>query len=77
MYIRIKYFGLLTEVTGCSEEILEFQGGTVGELLTELNKKHTLLESKDFQIAQNQQLVGLQEQIKGTEIALLPPFSGG
>lgn len=77
MNIRIKYFGLLTEVTGCSEEILEFHGETVGELLTELNKKHALLESKDFQIAQNQQLVDFQEQINGTEIALLPPFSGG
>ena len=77
MNILIKYFGLLTEVTGCSEEILEFHGETVDELLNELYKKHTLLESNDFKIAQNQELVNLNEQINGTEIALLPPFSGG
>lgn len=77
MNIPIKYFGLLTEITGCSAETLEFHGKTLEELLEELCKKYPSLKGKDFQVAQNQELVSVQEQINGTEIALLPPFSGG
>lgn len=77
MRITIKYFGLLTEITGCSNETLEFKGKTVGEFLSHLYKKYPSLENKDFQTAQNQELASPEELIDGTEIALLPPFSGG
>ena len=77
MNISIKYFGLLTEVTSCSAETLKFHGETVEELLAQLYMKYPSLKGKDFQVAQNQELVSFQEHINGTEIALLPPFSGG
>lgn len=77
MNIHIKYFGLLTEVTGCSVEVLEFEGKSVEDLLKKLYKKYPLLKAKDFKVAQAQKLVKESELITGEEIALLPPFSGG
>ena len=35
------------------------------------------LKEKDFQVAQNNSIVALETIINNTEIALLPPFSGG
>ena len=77
MQITIKYFGLLTEVTSCQEETIEFNGSIIGELLEVLFKKYSTLKSKDFQVAQNADLVGMDTKITGEEIVLLPPFSGG
>lgn len=77
MNIHVKYFGLLTEVTGCSVEVFEFEGKFINDFLIELYKKHPALRSKDFKVAQAQELVKESELITGEEIALLPPFSGG
>lgn len=77
MFITIKYFGQIVEVTKKDEEQLEVSEGVVSELLNVLNTKYSDLENKDFQIAQNQELVSLDAKLTGAEIALLPPFSGG
>lgn len=68
---------MLVEVTKCEEETLLFSQTTVVELLQVLYKKYPLLESKNFQIAQNQKMVTKSTVISETEIALLPPFAGG
>lgn len=77
MSITIKYFGLLIEVTGCSEEILDTSAETIKQLLEELFAKYPELKGKDFQVAQNNTIVRETTVINQTEIALLPPFSGG
>ncbi|AXP82315.1 Molybdopterin synthase sulfur carrier subunit [Mariniflexile rhizosphaerae] len=77
MNICIKYFGLIAEVTHCEEETILFSESTVSELLDVLHTKYSALKNKDFQVAQNQELVSLETKITGKEIALLPPFSGG
>ena len=77
MYITIKYFGQLTEITNLEEETLEFYGMYVYELLETLYRKYSTLRTKDFQVAQNKELVDENTKITGQEIALLPPFSGG
>ncbi|GGD11556.1 MoaD/ThiS family protein [Hyunsoonleella pacifica] len=77
MFITIKYFGQIAEVTKKHEEQLEVSEGAVSELLDALNTKYSNLKNKDFQIAQNQKLVSLDAKLTGAEIALLPPFSGG
>ena len=77
MKLHIKYFGLLTEVTKCTEEIIDFSGNTIQELLQVLITKYPELENKDLQIAQNNEIVSKETLISNTEIALLPPFSGG
>lgn len=77
MHITVKYFGQLVEVTNKNEEIIEVTGSQVSDVLDVLNTKYSVLKHKDFQIAQNQELVSNSEKITGAEIALLPPFSGG
>ncbi|TBN06349.1 MoaD/ThiS family protein [Hyunsoonleella flava] len=77
MLITIKYFGQIAEVTQKDEEQLEVSEGLVSGLLSVLNSKYSDLKNKDFQIAQHQELVALDTELTGAEIALLPPFSGG
>lgn len=77
MHITVKYFGQITEVTHLKEESLEFSGRLISDLLSMLYTKYELLETKDFQVAQNQELVSKNTEVSGKEIALLPPFSGG
>ncbi|ULC58497.1 MoaD/ThiS family protein [Flaviramulus sp. BrNp1-15] len=77
MYITIKYFGQITEVTGQEEESIAFSGTYIYELLETLNRKYNTLKTKDFKVAQNQELVDENTKITGHEIALLPPFAGG
>ena len=77
MHINIKYFGQLVEITQVNEESLEFSGSLVSELLETLNTKYSELKNKDFQVAQNQELVSMETELTGAEIALLPPFAGG
>lgn len=77
MLINIKYFGQIAEVTQQDEESFEFSGSLISELLEVLLSKYSALKTKDFQIAQNQELVTAKTEITGQEIAILPPFAGG
>ena len=77
MIITIKYLGLIAEVTSQIEETIDFSGKLISELLDTLYLKYPDLKNKDFQVAQNQELVSETTKITGHEIALLPPFSGG
>ena len=77
MQLKIKYFGLLAEITDCNEETFEFSKSTVSELLGELFIKYPSLKQKDFKVAQNHEIVSNNSIITNPEIALLPPFSGG
>jgi molybdopterin synthase sulfur carrier subunit len=42
-----------------------------------LFNKYPELKTKDFQVAQNNEIVSKDTPILNHEIALLPPFSGG
>jgi len=77
MVLTIKYLGLLAEITQCSEEQINFTDKTISDLLKILNEKYPNLKDKDFQVAQNNEIVSRDTMISKTEIALLPPFSGG
>lgn len=77
MNLNIKYFGLLAEITHCSEETLSFSKETISELLTELFQKYPELKTKDFQVAHHHEIATKETKITNPEIALLPPFSGG
>ncbi|WP_111306997.1 MoaD/ThiS family protein [Confluentibacter sediminis] len=77
MTITIKYFGLIAEVTKQNEETIDFSGQSATELLEYLFLKYPDLKNKDFQVAQNQELVANDAIITGQELALLPPFAGG
>ena len=77
MQLNIKYFGLIAEITKCNEETIEFTNSTILELLEFLSWKYPELKTKDFQVAQNHEIVSNDTLITGAEIAILPPFSGG
>lgn len=75
--LRIRYFGVLAEVTSCEEEVLDFSGNYISELLEALYLKYSGLKNKNFQVAQDQELVSFEEKLTSNEIVLLPPFAGG
>ena len=77
MLLNIKYFGLLAEITQQSEETFEFSKTTVLELLEVIFQKYPDLKTKDFRVAQNHEIVAEETLVTGSDIALLPPFSGG
>lgn len=77
MQITIKYFGLLAEITKCDSEQIDFKRGQIKNLIELLFNKYPQLKTKDFQVALNHQIVSITEEITTSEIALLPPFSGG
>lgn len=77
MNITVKYFGQIAEVTQLEEEVVAFSGNLISEFLEVLYSKYSLLKNKDFQVAQNQELVIDATEVSGAEIALLPPFAGG
>ena len=77
MKITIKYFGWIAEVTQCEEEIIDFSKNLISEVIEFLNSKYPELKTKNFRVAQNQELVSFETKITGSEIALLPPFAGG
>ncbi|GAB2779506.1 hypothetical protein GCM10010465_27790 [Actinomadura fibrosa] len=68
---------MLTEVTKCEEELLEFSGTRISELLENLYAKYSGLKNNSFQVAQNKKIVSSEEKLTDNEIVLLPPFSGG
>ena len=77
MNLKIKYFGMLAEISGCSEEELEFSKTSVSELIETLFERYPPLKEKDFQVAQNHEITSREMPVTENEIALLPPFSGG
>ena len=77
MTINVKYFGLIAEITTCEKERILFTKKNVSEFLELLYLKYPSLKNKDFQVAQNQELVPLDTLVTDNELALLPPFAGG
>lgn len=77
MQLNIKYYGLLAEATNCNEEVVSFSKSFISELLDILFEKHPDLKGKNFQVAQNQEIVSKDSIVNESEIALLPPFAGG
>ena len=77
MNIEIKYFGLIAEVTGRNSETIELSDTPISGLKEYLFTKYPVLQKKNFNIAQNQELVSDEAMVSGQEIAILPPFAGG
>ena len=77
MEIRIRYFGMIAEKTGCYEEQFNIDNGRVTDLIALVMDKYPKLETTDFSVAQDKIIVDDTMKLNGEEIALLPPFSGG
>jgi len=79
MKLHIKYFGMIEEAIGKSEENLELKTSlSVDELKLNLESKYASIKEKNFKIAVNQTIAnGSQLISEDCEIAILPPFAGG
>ena len=78
MKVKIKYFGMIEEVTRISEETREVGSISAEELRSLLEKEYEGLETLTYRIAVNGQLDQEENMIpEGAELALLPPFAGG
>ncbi|MGY5851577.1 MoaD/ThiS family protein [Salegentibacter sp. F14] len=78
MKITIKYFGMLAEIAGKKEEILEVNEGiSAGELKARQINTYQIADPESVQLAVNQDLNMEIELNEGDEVAFLPPFAGG
>jgi MoaD family protein len=77
MKIKVRLFGVLTDVIGSKElEISEIK--SVKGLLDNLSLAYPKLKKYSFQVFVNKEPVSESKNLKdGDEIALLPPFAGG
>ena len=79
MKIQLKYFGKIVDITDVTEE--EWQctrPKTLQELKEELTAKYPALQQEVYKFAVNLSLENLDYMVKEpSEIAVLPPFSGG
>ena len=78
MKVTLKYFGVIAESAGKSEEVLELeQGLSLRELKDQQIKTYQIQDAASVQIAVNQNLDNEVELKEGDEVAFLPPFAGG
>ena len=78
MKVAIKYFGMIAETAGKSEEILDLKlGFSVQDLKDQLIEKYKIADPEAIQIAVNQDLNSNSDLKEGDEVAFLPPFAGG
>lgn len=78
MKITIKYFGMLAEIAGKFEEVLEVKERLfVSELKVKQIKTYQIPDAESIQLAVNQNLNKEVELKEGDEVAFLPPFAGG
>ncbi len=76
--MKIKYFGMLVDVTGVAEEEVEITAKNVIELNKKLVLKYPKMAAKSYVVAQNNSILLQTDPIKNDlEVALLPPFAGG
>lgn len=80
MTIKLKYFGLIADITNTNEELysLEKSDFTTNDLIKELNKRYIGLQNISFAIAVNKSITTTAINLNNNDIiALLPPFAGG
>ena len=77
MKIKVLMFGVLGDVSGQSELILE-NIDTISKLKENIFAKFPDLEKYKFRISINQEICNSDSELKNNdEVALLPPFAGG
>ncbi len=78
MKVTVKYFGMIAESAGRTEEVLEVASGTSAKDLKDLQvRKYEISDAESVQLAVNQNLDSKVELNEGDEVAFLPPFAGG
>ena len=77
MQVNVILFGLLKELAGSGNIILENIGDTE-TLVSAMHKKFPAMANKKFIIAVDKQVVSANTTLKNNStVAFMPPFSGG
>ncbi|MEM7673075.1 MAG: MoaD/ThiS family protein [Verrucomicrobiota bacterium] len=79
MQLTLKYFAILREQRGLSEEVIETELATAAEVYRELKDTHGFsLNSNQLRIAVNDQFVASDTILKsGDTLVFIPPVAGG
>lgn len=78
MKLKIRYYGLLTDITHSEMEIIEGYGITTANLITILHKKYPDFSKYSIVYFANGKQLEQTENISSiTEIDCMPPFAGG
>ncbi|MGB0370618.1 MAG: molybdopterin converting factor subunit 1 [Opitutales bacterium] len=79
MQVTLKYFAILREQRGLSEETLYTELPTAGELYKHLKEEHGFsLNPNQLRIAVNDTFVSSETELKdGDVLVFIPPVAGG
>ena len=78
MILKVKYFGMIAEWIGSSEQSVDCNGSTVRELKEQLESQYPKLSGISYQVAISHKISSNDQVItEQDELALLPPFAGG
>ncbi|HYK45671.1 MAG TPA: MoaD/ThiS family protein [Parafilimonas sp.] len=76
MQVNVMVFGQIAEITGNSNFVIDV--ADTDQLINKLNSLYPTLQNAKYAVAVNRQIIRKNtEIINGSEIAILPPFSGG
>jgi len=77
--VRVRYFALFREQTGCASETLEWAGGTARDLFELVSGKHPALTAEAAAlVAVNDEMADWATPVgEGDEILFFPPVAGG
>ena len=79
MKVRVRYFALFREQTGCSSETVEWAGGTAAELFQVVADLHPPLQSQAAAlVAINDEMSDWDTPLnEDDEVLFFPPVAGG
>jgi len=78
MKIKAKYFGMIAEKIGKTNEVFDVDFNQKMNLKPFFESKYNNLQTLNYKIAVNQELKDFIDfESESVEVALLPPFAGG
>ncbi len=77
MRIKVLYFGAFRDITNKREEIIEFNGKMLKELISILKEKYNLNDENMIVSINYKYVDGDAELNENDEIAIMTPVSGG
>lgn len=79
MKIKVRYFALFREQTGCASETVDCNVDTAAELFQQMAEKHASLRTEAAAlVAINDEMTGWETTLaEGDEVLFFPPVAGG
>jgi molybdopterin converting factor subunit 1 len=77
--IKVRYFALFREQTGCGSETVDWAGGSAAELFQLMAERHPNLKTEAAAlVAVNDEMSGWETALSdGDEVLFFPPVAGG